>query len=292
MGATARREASTGALVNGLLTIDVEDWQHANFQQLDGREEEMRSLAAGTEYAMDRNTDRWIELSAAAGVQSTCFVLGEFAEKYPGAVRRLHDAGHEIASHSYRHDLIYRMTREGFVEQLKRSTGALGDLTGEQPLGFRAPSWSVDDARTPWFCEELASHGFSYDSSEFPVKTNLYGSSTAVLEPRYVGELLRIPVTAVYPLGRLRVPFLSGAFFRLVPRRLIRLGLRRMVSRGLRPMAILHPRELDPGHPRLPLKGWEGYVHYARLGSTIPKLESILGEGTWGPIAREFGFRG
>ncbi len=70
--------------MNGLLTIDVEDWQHANFQQLDGREDEMRSLAAGTAYAMDRNTDRWIAITEAAGVKSTCFVLGEFAEKYPG----------------------------------------------------------------------------------------------------------------------------------------------------------------------------------------------------------------
>lgn len=275
--------------MNGLLTIDVEDWQHANFEQLDGREDEIRSLAAGTEYAMDRSTDRWIALTQATGTKSTCFVLGEFAEKFPSAVRRLYEAGHEIASHSFSHDLIYRMSRAGFVEQLKRATGTLGDLTGEQPLGFRAPSWSVDDIRTPWFCEELVAHGFRYDSSEFPVKTNLYGSSKAVLEPHHVGDLLRVPVTAVYPLGRLRVPFLSGAFFRLVPQRLIRLGLRRMVSRNLRPMAILHPRELDPGHPRLPLKGWEGYVHYARLGSTIPKLETILRDHTWAPIATEFG---
>ena len=124
------------------------------------------------------------------------------------------------------------------------------------------------------------------------MKTNLYGSSRAVLEPHHVGELLRVPVTAVYPLGRIRIPFLSGAFFRLAPRPLIRLGLRRMVGRGLRPMAILHPRELDPGHPRLPLKGWERYVHYARLNSTIPKLETILAEGAWAPIATEYGVTG
>lgn len=276
--------------MNGLLTMDVEDWHHANFTQLDGREEEMRSRAAATGYAMDANIDRWIEITETANTKSTCFVLGEFAEKYPAAVRRLHEAGHEIASHSYSHDLIYRMSREGFVDQLKRATGALGDLTGEQPLGFRAPSWSVDEGRTPWFCEELVAHGFRYDSSEFPVKTNLYGTSRAVLEPHHVGELLRVPVTAVYPLGRLRIPFLSGAFFRLVPRSIIRRGLRGMVGRHLRPMAILHPRELDPGHPRLPLKGWEGYVHYARLDSTVPKLEMILGRHAWAPIASEFGF--
>lgn len=283
-----RREASTDVVPNGLLTLDVEDWHHANFAQLDARVDEIRGLASSTRYAMDENIERWIGITGAADTRSTCFVLGEFAEKYPAATKKLHDAGHEIASHSYSHELIYRMTRQEFREQLKRATGVLGDITGEQPLGFRAPSWSVDDTRTPWFLEELASFGFRYDSSEFPVKTNLYGSGSAALEPYRVGEILRIPATAVYQLGRLRVPFLSGAFFRLVPAPLIRLGLKRMLSKKKRVMAILHPRELDPGHPRLPLKGWEGYVHYARLGSTIPKLESILRGHRWASIAEEF----
>lgn len=267
------------------MTLDVEDWHHANFTQLKGREEEFRATADRTGYDMSKAIDIWIELTAETGARSTCFVLGEFAVRYPEAVRRLHEAGHEIASHSYSHDLIYEMTREAFAEQLRRSVDVLGDVTGKAPSGFRAPSWSVDRERTPWFAEELLAAGFAYDSSEFPVKTNLYGSSKAPLEPHRLGDLLRIPATAVYPLGPLRIPFLSGAFFRLVPAPLIRLGLKRMLRRGKQTMAILHPRELLAGHPRLPLEGWEGRVHYANLDSTIPKLRSVLRLADWSSIA-------
>ncbi len=269
------------------MTIDVEDWHHANFAQLDPHQDEVMSQRRATTYDMALAIDRWIDLTGDAGVSSTCFVLGEFAESYPAAVRRLADAGHEIASHSYSHDLIYQMTRADFEEQVRRSVGALGDITGAQPLGFRAPSWSVD-ARTPWFTEVLENHGFRYDSSEFPIKTNLYGTSGAALEPHFLGSILRVPVTAIYRVGRVRVPFLSGAFLRLMPRRAILLGLSRMLARGERPMVIVHPRELVPDHPRLPLKGWEGFVHYARLKSTAPKLIGILARHRWGSIAAEF----
>ncbi|MBK5228068.1 MAG: polysaccharide deacetylase family protein, partial [Actinobacteria bacterium] len=111
-----RREASTDVVPNGLLTFDVEDWHHANFAQLDGCVDEIRGLASSTRYAMDENIERWIGITGAADTRSTCFVLGEFAEKYPAATKKLHDAGHEIASHSYSHELIYRMTRQEFRE--------------------------------------------------------------------------------------------------------------------------------------------------------------------------------
>src|SRR5437762_10874141 len=98
------------------LTFDVEDWEHANFQQLRGREAEIAASADARRYAMDANVDRWIQILAETGATSTCFVLGEFAQRYPASVRRLAAAGHEIASHGATHDLVYDMTREQFRE--------------------------------------------------------------------------------------------------------------------------------------------------------------------------------
>src|SRR5437762_155543 len=88
------------------LTLDVEDWEHANFEQLRGREAEIATAVRARGYAMDANVDRWIAILAEAGASSTCFVLGEFAQRYPAAVRRLAAAGHEIASHGATHDLV------------------------------------------------------------------------------------------------------------------------------------------------------------------------------------------
>ena len=50
-------------------------------------------------------------------------------------------------------------------------------------------------------------------------------------------------------------------------------------------MIVLHPRELDPRHPRLPIGGWEEKIHYANLDSVVPKLEGLLPEFKWMSIA-------
>lgn len=268
--------------MRAMLTLDVEDWEHANYGQLKGCGGEIASEVRRKAYRMDANIDKWLEILADHDACSTAFVLGEFAEKYPEAVKRLARAGHEIATHGQTHDLIYEMSRETFREFLKKGIGTLGNLLGKTPVGFRAPSWSVDE-RTPWLCEELAAQGIKYDSSLFPVRTPLFGRKNAPLRLSWDAGVLRIPAT-VMDFGGFRVPFASGAFFRIMPLPVILYGLERASKNGQPVMIILHPRELDPAHPRLPLSGWERMVHYARLGTTIPKLCAVLENYNWRSI--------
>ena len=262
------------------LTLDVEDWDHANFSQLKERGMQIADSVKSRAYAMDANTDHWIEILAEFDAKSTCFVLGEFARRYPEAVRRLSNAGHEIASHGDSHDLIYEMTQKQFADALEKAVGTLGDLLGKKPIGFRAPSWSVDNKRTPWFMDELERQDFKYDSSEFPVNLGLYGNPSAPLSPYRIGKILRIPVT-VLTCGPIRLPFATGAFFRLWPQVILKWGLVREARRNHPPMVVLHPREFDPGHPRLPLSGFEAWVHYTGLKTTEPKLRNLSRYFQW-----------
>lgn len=257
-----------------IMTLDVEDWEHANFFQLDDKLERVNGLVRQAQYRMDRNVDTWISEFARVGARSTCFVLGDYARRYPQSVVALAKAGHEIACHGNTHDLVYRMDQMQFREWLSRAMGELQGLLGKRVAGFRAPSWSVGP-QTPWFCEELVRAGLRYDSSIFPIAMGLFGVPGAPLVPYREAGLLRIPVTVLTMAGR-RFPFASGAFFRLSPKWLIHWGLKRAIRARRPAMVVLHPRELDPAHPRLPLHGLENLVHYARLSTTIPKLRSLL----------------
>lgn len=257
------------------MTLDVEDWEHANFLQLDGQAERVGALVRDARYRMDRATDIWLAEFAKVGATSTCFVLGDYARRYPESVKRLAAAGHEIACHGDTHDLVYRMDQASFRQWLARALGELGSLLGKPVQGFRAPSWSVSPEKTPWLIEELARAGLSYDASVFPAQMGLFGMPGAPLTPYREQGMLRIPVTLMTIAGK-RLPFSSGAFFRLSPRWFLHWGLKRVLTQGRPAMVVLHPRELDPAHPRLPLSGLENWVHYARLSTTVPKLRSLL----------------
>jgi polysaccharide deacetylase family protein (PEP-CTERM system associated) len=271
-----------------MLTLDVEDWEHANYAQLDNQQSQIQEMVRSQAYAMDANLDRWIEILSQHDAKSTCFVLGEFAERFPKAVKKLQDQGHEIACHGQTHDLVHKMSQSEFREWLKKALGTLGKITGKQPRGFRAPSWSVNLKSCPWFCDELELAGIQYDSSEFPVRTHLYGNANASLKPYWQGKIFRIPVT-VMSFGPVRIPFASGAFFRLSPLSVIKMGFKRAEKLDQTLMLVLHPRELDPLHPRLPIKGWEASVHYAKLESTVPKLKNVLDLYRWTSIADVYG---
>src|SRR5256885_15601549 len=97
---TPRAAAATGdrRIVNAM-TIDVEDYFHVSV--FDGiiRRDRWNEL----ESRVCANTERLLEMFETAGVRSTFFVLGWVAERFPQLVRRIAEAGHEVASHRYAH---------------------------------------------------------------------------------------------------------------------------------------------------------------------------------------------
>ena len=115
------------------------------------------------------------------GVRATFFVLGYVADQYPTLIERVAAEGHEIGVHGYFHRFVSRLTPELFAEELERSVQAVERITGEKPLGHRAPYFSIN-ASTPWAFDVLEAHGFRYDSSVFPMRSLLYGYPDA---PRF-----------------------------------------------------------------------------------------------------------
>src|SRR6266850_6845842 len=158
--------------MKNILTVDVEEWFHGNDFDLP------KQRAEAMESRVEMQTDGLLELLESSGAKATFFVLGCVAEKHPDLVRRIHRAGHEVASHGYHHDLVYNLTPVEFERQLRASAVALDAVTGEKVAAFRAPSWSITE-KNPWALDVLRSCGLTVDSSIFPLRTWMYGVKNA-----------------------------------------------------------------------------------------------------------------
>ncbi|MBN1555985.1 MAG: DUF3473 domain-containing protein [Phycisphaerae bacterium] len=261
------------------LSIDLEDWYQSTIDP-----------SAELSARFEANTEKMLESFAARGVRATFFVLGLAAEKSPGIVRAVRDAGHEVQSHGYGHVEVFHLTREQFHQDLLRAKGLLEDLTGREIFGYRAPSFSLDH-RTPWAWDVLAETGHRYDSSVFPIEMRRYGIADYPLEPRIVDtpegrRIVEAPIAVFQFMGR-RVPVGGGGYVRLWPYWILRNAWRQM-ERANRPGVLyMHPYEYDPGE----LKsyrgqvGWKTRLHQGLGRKKFPrKVDRLCGDFHFGPL--------
>ncbi|MGH9464567.1 MAG: polysaccharide deacetylase family protein, partial [Thermoanaerobaculia bacterium] len=142
------------------LSVDVEDWYQGIEIPAERWPEFERRLAPAM--------DKLLGLLDERGVRATFFVLGVVAEEHPEVVRRIAEVGHEVATHGYSHEKLYRMTPERFRGELRRSVRRLEDLCGTRVIGHRAAYFSITESSL-WALDVLAEEGILYDSSIQPV---------------------------------------------------------------------------------------------------------------------------
>ena len=234
--------------------------------------------------------EKVLQLFSDCGVTATFFVSGHVAERFPGIVKSISQAGHEIASHGYRHGLLYEMDAAALREDLLRTSEAIAACTdGVAPAGFRAPWWSVGD-KNPWVWEVLESLGFLYDSSVYPVRMLYYGMPDAPRAPyRIPGTgLLEIPPATVELMGQ-RLALAGGFYWRHYPLPFIRWGLKRINREGMHAVCLFHPWELDleqPAFDNIPLL--QRVIHFSARKRLEPKLRRLLGEFRFASIREVF----
>lgn len=186
-----------------------------------------------------------LELFRTKGAKATFFVLGSVVARDPGLVERIAAEGHEIASHGWDHDQVFKKTPAQFLAEMRRSFDTLSSLAGAPIAGYRAPHFSINPG-TYWALDVLAEVGFKYDSSIFPFAGPRYGvpdfPRTPVRMRRNGRTLLEVPLSTVRA-GRWNLPVAGGGYLRLLPTPLVERAIRAIHGEGLPFVLYCHPYE-------------------------------------------------
>lgn len=260
--------------IKNILTFDIEDWFHANYDHIDS------DSFRGSSSNFRRNMDELLELCARTHSHATFFTLGCIGEDYPDVVKKIVEQGHDLASHGYSHQLAYKQTKAEFKQDVQKSIDILSNLVGKKILGYRAPSWSIVE-KNYGYLEVLEELNFKYDASVFPIKTFLYGIPDAPKEihhPTVNGrelKLYEVPMSVINLLGK-QMGYSGGFYFRCFPEFVVKMFIKSANKRGEHSIVYLHPREIDSTEQKLSLPTKEAFIHYHNVKGTKAKLTSIL----------------
>ena len=264
-----------------IFSIDVEDWA--------------QSVLNNANPVSDRvydNTLRLIDLLEEYGHKATFFTLGNVAKKHPDLIRRISDAGHEVASHGYNHQSIFNLTPKQVKEDVGSSVKILEDISGKKVIGFRAPDFSIREYLFEWYCEALAENGLRYDSSLFPMKVIKYGIEKEYSLKIFNKYHLNEHYLSYMQVGKTKLPFFGGGYFRITP-----YSITKQLSKNLsakRAVFYMHPYEIDTEelaavkklHGDIPLK-WR-LSQFVGRKSVESKLHKLMNDFEFTSFAKEY----
>jgi len=266
-----------------LLSFDIEDWFQVEnlkgaIEKKDWKEKESR---------VEKNTQKLLQILDEHNTKATFFILGWIAERKPELVKDIASKGHEIASHGYGHELLYEIGEKKFREDIRKSKEILKDITGKNPIGYRAPNFSITD----WAIKILKEEGFVYDSSLFPVDFHdRYGKIVGleVDSGKGIFDIFENFYEITIPVLKLvnkKIPWGGGGYFRILPYPIYKRGIKIILNNYSSFIFYLHPWELDPTQPRIGKIKWHYKLrHYTGLKSTENKLRKLLSDFSFVPI--------
>ena len=265
-------------------TIDLEDWAQS---VIDPR------LAIS--HCVVENTHRVLDWLRRRRIRATFFALGRVCEAYPDLLPIVAAEGHEIGSHGYGHELVFRLTPEAFAEDVRRSVEIIRQQIGVRPIGYRAPAFSITRG-CPWAPATLSSAGFAYSSSVFPIRHRRYGIEDA---PRGIFQwpdcnLTEFPISTVRFMGRNR-PCTGGGYTRLLPAALMVRAIRSLNTDGTPCVVYMHPYEMAPGETRWFASrgvraGWRRRMTQELWRSRVePRLSRLAAEFEFAPMRKVLG---
>ncbi|MEO8204589.1 MAG: polysaccharide deacetylase family protein [Chthoniobacterales bacterium] len=100
-------------------------------------------------------TPQLLDLLKEHNIKATFFVLGQMVEQNPDILRRAAAEGHEIASHTWDHKALNRISAEAVASELSRTTQIITEVTGKKPTLMRPPYGATNPALNKRIYEEF-----------------------------------------------------------------------------------------------------------------------------------------
>lgn len=138
--------------------MDAESLLHLSYPD---KAHTMVSTASFLRYGPEVAVPRILDTYRHYGIRQTFFVPGWCAERYPAALEAMIREGHEVASHGWLHEHPNEQSDEGEAFWVARSIESVQRITGERPVGWRAPLYNFSHRSV----DLLAEAGIEYDAS-------------------------------------------------------------------------------------------------------------------------------
>jgi polysaccharide deacetylase family protein (PEP-CTERM system associated) len=270
-----------------LLTIDVEDWfQVENFKQWIPF-----SSWSSCEFRVEKNTHRLLDLLESCNKlrttdqkrggkpRATFFVLAWLAKRLPHLVREIHARGHEVASHGYLHKLCNEQSTEELRQDLSGSKKLLEDIIGFPVIGYRAPSFSINED----ILKIIEECGYLYDSSfnSFGMhgrygRLDLSRNRNNGISVEISNKFYELPVSN-FKIGNRIFPLGGGGYFRMLPFPFFKMGVKNILKKEKAYLFYMHPWEIDPAQPKVrQASAFFKFRHYVNLNKTHSKLSKFM----------------
>jgi len=259
-----------------LLGIDFEEWFHPQLIQ-EVLKHETKS------FEIVKGIDKIIEFLGKHETYATFFMVGEILENFPDILDKILDNGHEIGFHTMYHS---RLDSENFQEKFSKELDDFAKLTNNKSKGFRAPTFSLNK-KSSWVINTLEQHGYQYDSSIVPAKTNLYGTPNAPKKPYKItsnsldsdnpnGKITEFPLMVTKFLGK-TIPVGGGFYLRTLPFGITKKALRSYAQENTPGVFYIHSWELTPEYmPKIKLSTKNNFITYHNLDKVLDRMGVLL----------------
>lgn len=221
----------------------------------------------------EESTYKILDILGKYDVKATFFVLGKIYEWYPELIKEIAREGHEIAFHTYEHNII----RNAKILE-KEMYMASKFLKIFKPKGFRAPQMIMPESTLPL----LNNYGFKYSSSIYAslekptfVKRKIIEVPVSTFPLLKINTRITYPRSFFYSLKNFEIPFGSGLCISLLNSSLLNKFIKKYNEKNKPAILFIHPWQLVIDKIKVPIRSIQK-IPYIIKKITVKKLYNLF----------------